>query len=65
MSESEIIQAEYEAIKRYCHGDRKLALSIIGKLGATMRSYIQGCAPNKVTPDELYSLIQTSANSGK
>lgn len=58
MSESEIIQVEYEAIKKFCQGDRKLALRVIQECGETMRNYFKVKAPTKVTAEELCSIIE-------
>ncbi|OGR81513.1 MAG: hypothetical protein A3I11_06915 [Elusimicrobia bacterium RIFCSPLOWO2_02_FULL_39_32] len=58
MSESEIIQVEYEAIKKFCQGDRKLALRVIQECGETMRNYFKVKSPLKVTSDELCGIIE-------
>ena len=60
MSETEIIQVEYEAIKKFCRGDKKLALRITSELGHHMRTYIQVRLPEKVTAEELYIVLQSA-----
>ena len=60
MSESEIIQIEYQAIKKFCRGDKKLAFMITSELGLIMRKYIQVRHPEKITVDELCSVIETA-----
>ncbi len=58
MNPAEIIEVEYEAIKRFSQGDRKLALKVIQELGAFMRDYFRQRSPRKVTPDELCAAIE-------
>ena len=62
MSETEIIKIEYEAIKRFCQGDKKLALKITSELGRQMRNHIQYRNPQKVTVEELCTLIEATLN---
>ncbi len=57
MSPSEIIEVEYEAIKKFSQGDRKLALKVIQELGGFMREYFQKQSPRKVTSDELCNVL--------
>ncbi|MBI2916192.1 MAG: hypothetical protein HYY63_06745 [Elusimicrobia bacterium] len=58
MSQAETLQVEYEAIKKFCHGDKKLMLKVIEELGGFMRDYFQRRYPHKVTSDELCSAIE-------
>lgn len=58
MDPTEIIEVEYEAIKRFSQGDRKVALKVIQELGAFMRDYFRKRSPNKVTPDELCEALE-------
>ena len=60
MSEADIIRIEYQAIKKVCQGDKKLALRITSELGAVMREFIQS-KPEAVTVDELCMVIETAA----
>ena len=60
MSETEIIKMEYEAIKKFCRGDKKLALRITAELGRRMRTYIQVRLPEKVTVDELCTVLESA-----
>ena len=62
MSESEIIKTECEAIRKFCRGDRQLALQIIQEFGSDMRRYFQKQYPKKVTSEELFTLITAAVS---
>ncbi len=63
MSETEIIQVEYEAIKKFCRGDKHLALRITSELGEVMRTYIRIRKPQRVSPDELCSVLENATKT--
>ena len=58
MSESEIIRLQYEAIKKFCQGDKKLALRITSELGATLRGHFNARHPDPVTVEELCTVLE-------
>ena len=60
MSEAEIIRIEYEAIKKFCRGDKGLALKITSELGLKMRDYIDVRNPSAVTVEELCGVLETA-----
>ena len=61
MTDSEVIRIQREAISKYCHGDRKLALKIIDDLGREMRDWVEARRKEKVSAEDLYKVIKFSA----
>ena len=62
MTESEVIRVQYEAIKKYCQGNKVLALKITSELGSQMRAYFGGRTREDVSIDELCDLIGSAAS---
>lgn len=60
MSEEEIIRIQYEAIKKFSRGDRQLVLRIINELAAHIREYLVSRQPEKVSCDELCSVLENA-----
>ena len=63
MSEEEIIRVQYEAIKKFSCGNKKLAYKVISELAPYMREYILSRKPEKVTCDELCSVIESATQN--
>ena len=63
MSEAEVMRIQYEAIKKYCRGDKALALKISSELGSQMREYFGGKSKASVSVDELCSVITEGLTS--
>ncbi len=65
MSESEIIKVQYEAIKKFCNGDKNLAMKVITELASDLRKHFVSRSPEKVTPDELFKVISNATEKWK
>jgi hypothetical protein len=59
MSESDIIRVQYEALKKFCKGDRHLVMKVINEFAPAMREYFKDKQSTQVSPDELCSLIES------
>jgi len=57
MSDIEVIRVECEAIRKFCQGNKELAVQISGDLGSQMRNYIDIRSPEAVSSDELCAFI--------
>ena len=62
MSESEVMRFQYEAIKKYCRGNKALALKISSELGAEMRGYFAGRTRETASVEELCRIIDSAAS---
>jgi hypothetical protein len=63
MSEADIIKLEYEALMKFCKGDRKMIFKIIQEHGPAMRQYFDGRNPEAVTCEELCALLESITNN--
>ena len=58
MSEEEILKVQYEAIKEFCRGDRRLVLRVILELGEKLRKHITARRSNGLTTRELVAILE-------
>lgn len=61
MKKEEIIRVQYEAIKKFSQGDKRLAYRVVFELSPLLRDYIDSCNPRAVTVDELCDVIEKAA----
>ena len=62
MTESEVMRIQYEAIKKYCRGNKELALRISGELGSHMREYFGEKTKTSAAVEELCDVIGSAAS---
>lgn len=58
MSEEEILKIQYEAIKEFCQGDRRLVLRVILELGETLRRHIDERSARGLTSKDLVAVLE-------
>ncbi len=61
MTESEVMRIQYEAIKKYCKGNKELALRISSELGSQMREYFGEKTKETASVEDLCTVIESTA----